>query len=59
MWLGLKILSSSENDDEGEVLFECSYQVDDEDHIHRERSSFKKYDGLWKRRTKYFRINQI
>jgi SEC-C motif-containing protein len=46
-WLGLNILESSENGDEGEVLFECSYQIENEQHLHRERSSFKKQNGLW------------
>ena len=46
-WLGLKVLDSSENGDEGEVLFECTYEIDNENHVHRERSSFKRLNGLW------------
>ena len=46
-WLGLKIIDSSEQGDSGEVLFECSYGLDGETHLHRERSSFRKWEGSW------------
>ena len=46
-WLGLRILNSSEEENEGEVLFECTYELDDKTHLHRERSTFKRWKGNW------------
>ncbi len=50
-WLGLEIHDTSdggEADDEGIVEFSAKYSVDGEEITHRERSRFRKVDGLWR-----------
>jgi SEC-C motif-containing protein len=49
-WQGLEILGTEKGgpeDDEGQVEFIARYAVDGKDHVHRERSRFRKLDGQW------------
>ena len=49
-WLGLKILSTEkggQDDSEGIVEFEASYEMDGLKEVHHERGKFKKQNGRW------------
>ena len=49
-WLGLEILWTTAGDadsEEGEVEFVARYRAGDEEHEHRERSSFVRRGGQW------------
>lgn len=49
-WRGLEILSTEKggpDDDEGHVEFIARYAVGDVEHIHRERSLFRRVEGRW------------
>ena len=43
----LEILSSEEKSTKGLVEFKAYYNIDDEDYIHHELSTFRKQDGEW------------
>ncbi|MDD3312934.1 YchJ family protein [Pseudodesulfovibrio sp.] len=50
-WLGLEITDTEaggEGDDEGVVEFAAKYAVDGQELTHRERSRFRRVDGLWR-----------
>jgi len=49
-WQGLEIVSTDKGgpeDDEGYVEFIARYAMDGVDHVHRERSRFRRQDGRW------------
>lgn len=49
-WLGLKVLRTEDGgpeDDEGVVEFEARYRSDGKATVMRERSLFRKQDGIW------------
>lgn len=49
-WLGLEILSieaGGETDQRGVVEFIARYKRNGNDHVHRERSDFRRIDGRW------------
>jgi len=53
-WLGLTIVSDVPDpgsEDDAWVTFRVRYKLDGHTHLHRERSLFRKLDGIWKFHT--------